>query len=294
MGEQQPVGAMTNVPAKPPKRGKGIVVALIILALLIGGVFGGHFLGLYTLPFLTDSVNTVSVLRADGTVNIERASDTLAAREGMRLQNLDTIRTGSGSSSWLSLDEVKAVRLAELSALRVDRGARGFNLALIAGEIKAQIDQPLYANEDFTIQAGNLALAVRGTVFTVNYTNDVVKVNVESGKVAVLDRQGNEIAVLNAGESGEYETVPASLSESAPTPPAEPVLTPTPTPTADYEVGNIVVFGGYEWRVLEMRDGKALLLSEYVLENRRDYNGNYDANDISNDEARVGVYLGRL
>jgi hypothetical protein len=38
----------------PKKRGKGIAIAVIALALLIGGVFAGHFLGLYTLPFLTD------------------------------------------------------------------------------------------------------------------------------------------------------------------------------------------------------------------------------------------------
>jgi hypothetical protein len=100
----EPVKAKAN-------KGKGIAVAVIVLALLIGGAFGGHFLGLYTLPFLTDSVNAVSVLRADGTVNIERAPDTLAAREGMRLQNLDTVRTGGDGSAWLSLDEVKAVGL---------------------------------------------------------------------------------------------------------------------------------------------------------------------------------------
>jgi hypothetical protein len=73
-------GQRVGEPVKASK-GKSIAVAVIALALIIGGVFGGHFLGLYTLPFLTDSVNAVSILRADGTVNIERASDTLAAGE---------------------------------------------------------------------------------------------------------------------------------------------------------------------------------------------------------------------
>ncbi|MDR0219987.1 MAG: tetratricopeptide repeat protein [Lachnospiraceae bacterium] len=35
-----------------------------------------------------------------------------------------------------------------------------------------------------------------------------------------------------------------------------------------YEEGSIVTFGGYEWRVLEVSGGKALLLAEYVVEHR--------------------------
>jgi hypothetical protein len=50
--------------------------------------------------------------------------------------------------------------------------------------------------------------------------------------------------------------------------------TPTPPPTVTYNVNDIVDFGGYEWRVLEVSGGKALLLSEYVLEHRA-YNGEY-------------------
>jgi hypothetical protein len=33
-------------------------------------------------------------------------------------------------------------------------------------------------------------------------------------------------------------------------------------------VGDVIEFGGYEWRVLDVQDGKALLLSEHVLEYR--------------------------
>jgi hypothetical protein len=220
-----PVKAPTPSTAQPvptKKRGKGALVALIALAVIIGGVFGGHYLGFYSLPFLTDSVNTVSVLETKGTVDIERSSDTLAARVGMRLMNLDTVRTGGASSAWLSLDSDKAIGLAELTALRVDQSARGFELTLVAGEIRAQIDKPLTDGEDFTVQAGNLALAVRGTVFTANYARGIVSVMVESGTVAVLDAQGREMAVLNAGESGAYETGETVEEEAAlPTPSSE-------------------------------------------------------------------------
>jgi hypothetical protein len=56
---------------------------------------------------------------------------------------------------------------------------------------------------------------------------------------------------------------PATASEPTPTP------TPEPTPTPDnYKESDLMEFGGYEWLVLEVSEGKALLLSEYVLEYR--------------------------
>ncbi|GHU75588.1 hypothetical protein FACS1894188_06770 [Clostridia bacterium] len=39
----------------------------------------------------------------------------------------------------------------------------------------------------------------------------------------------------------------------------------TMTTTSSIEVGKITEFGSYEWRVLEVRDGKALLLSREVI-----------------------------
>ncbi|MDR0220668.1 MAG: FecR domain-containing protein [Lachnospiraceae bacterium] len=193
-------GRITSAPTK-----KFAIIAAIALIVLAVGVIAGHFLGFYALPLLTDSVNAVSVLETTGTVDVERPPETIAAREGMRLQERDTVRTASSSSAWLSLDAAKAVGLSELTVLRIDRSNKGFSLTLVEGEIRAQIDKPLADNEDFTVKAGNLALAVRGTVFTANYAGGVVSVHVESGVVAVLDEQGNELAELGPGESGEYE-----------------------------------------------------------------------------------------
>ena len=35
-------------------------------------------------------------------------------------------------------------------------------------------------------------------------------------------------------------------------------------------IGNVIVFGDYKWRVLDVKDGKALLLTEEIIE-QRDY-----------------------
>ena len=38
------------------------------------------------------------------------------------------------------------------------------------------------------------------------------------------------------------------------------------------EIGSIISFGGYDWRVLDVQDGRALLLSEYIIEHRAYHN----------------------
>jgi len=45
-----------------------------------------------------------------------------------------------------------------------------------------------------------------------------------------------------------------------------PVAAPTPIPFASTPIGGIVSFGGYYWRVLDIQNGQALLLSELILE----------------------------
>jgi ferric-dicitrate binding protein FerR (iron transport regulator) len=123
----------------------------------------------------------------------------------MRLRNLDTMQTAAASSSWLTLDENKAVQLGEQTGLRVDRQALGFALTLLKGEITAQIEKPLDSDESFTVHAGNITLGVRGTVFTVRFGADmVVTVSVEKGVVAVMDASGNEIDELREGDTRSY------------------------------------------------------------------------------------------
>ena len=40
-------------------------------------------------------------------------------------------------------------------------------------------------------------------------------------------------------------------------------------------IGDIIQFGGHDWRVLDVRDGKALLLSDKIIE-KRPYHDEYE------------------
>jgi hypothetical protein len=48
------------------------------------------------------------------------------------------------------------------------------------------------------------------------------------------------------------------------------------SPTTTYKKSDIVAFGDYEWRVLEVSDDKVLLLSEYVIEYKPYHNSKTD------------------
>ena len=44
---------------------------------------------------------------------------------------------------------------------------------------------------------------------------------------------------------------------------------------SEYKIGEIIQFGGYDWRVLDVQDGKALILSDKVIE-ESSYNNKYE------------------
>jgi hypothetical protein len=62
---------------------------------------------------------------------------------------------------------------------------------------------------------------------------------------------------------------PEPQAAPSPTPQLAPSPTPQPAQTqAAPTVGGVIPVAGYDWRVLEVKGGKALLISEKVLENR--------------------------
>jgi hypothetical protein len=77
---------------------------------------------------------------------------------------------------------------------------------------------------------------------------------------------------------------PALWLNLAAMPGGAPPVAATPMPTsgpADYVEGNIVSFAGYAWLVLEVREGQALLLSEYVSESRAYKEAADDSEDVT-------------
>jgi hypothetical protein len=111
---------------------------------------------------VTETANNVTILQMLGFVSIERGDNLYEGREGVRLLDLDIVRTGEAASAWLSLDDDRALQLGEQTALRIDRQNAGFELTLLAGEIVAYTDQLQGADEDVTFASANMSMGVRG------------------------------------------------------------------------------------------------------------------------------------
>jgi hypothetical protein len=75
--------------------------------------------------------------------------------------------------------------------------------------------------------------------------------------------------------------------QAAPQPAPSPAPQPTQTQAAPM-VGSVIPFAGYDWRVLEVKGGKALLISEKVLE-AREYNN--ELKNITWAECTLRAYL---
>jgi hypothetical protein len=78
----------------------------------------------------------------------------------------------------------------------------------------------------------------------------------------------------NAAQKARYAPKPAPEPEPAPTPapaptPKPPTPTPPPTPTVpEVKVGDTIDFGDYQWLVLAVTGGKALIITVDVIEQR--------------------------
>jgi len=71
---------------------------------------------------------------------------------------------------------------------------------------------------------------------------------------------------------------------------SDPMPEPQPNPTPEpMEIGDVFLFGNYNWRVLEIQGDTALIISEYVLEIRA-YHAE-DADEITWEHSNIRAYL---
>jgi len=62
------------------------------------------------------------------------------------------------------------------------------------------------------------------------------------------------------------------------------------TSSSEPEIGDIIGFGGYDWRVLDARDGKILLLSEYKIRTRAYHSGG----SVTWEDSEIRLYLNQV
>ncbi len=119
---------------------------------------------------------SVSIFELSGEITVEDGGEEFAAYENMRLEGGDRIITGAGSYARLLLDDDKYVKLEESSQAYFEDvgtdGERRTQIRVDRGALTVEITHSLPAGEDFVINTPSAVMAVRGTYFRVEVSQD--------------------------------------------------------------------------------------------------------------------------
>jgi hypothetical protein len=85
---------------------------------------------------------------------------------------------------------------------------------------------------------------------------------------------GTTVTLSGNSPSGDTASPLPSTGTNSPTPPSDSTPPSPPAQSGSVAVGDVIQFGGYDWRVLDVRDGKALIITDKVI-GVRAYNVEY-------------------
>jgi hypothetical protein len=117
-------------------------------------------------------------------------------------------------------------------------------------------------------------------IYGINTPSDVSRVQMlikrELTQGLFMDENRANFFVEVFCEALGWEANSQTSPPKQPTVSSQPATQPKPKSTGNISVGSIINFGKYEWRVLDVQDRQALVISEYVLEKRP-----YHAQDVN-------------
>jgi serine/threonine protein kinase/alpha-tubulin suppressor-like RCC1 family protein len=141
-----------------------------------------------------------------------------------------------------------------------------------------------------------------GVTYNVSHWRDIVAISLgyeyaiglkSDGTVVMVGRRDRELTDFSglrnvtAISAGSYYVIAITSGDAES---SASVNDDSSTNYASAQVGDTIEFGGYDWRVLDIQDGKALILSELVLE-RRAYHETYEREDITWENSDIRHYL---
>jgi hypothetical protein len=107
---------------------------------------------------------TIRLTELNGSVTVQNASGKdVTARADMRLYNGYTVKTGSASSAFISLDDTKAVKLDGNGKVELRKNGKKLEVVLISGKLFFSVDAPLNSDESLEIRTSTVVTGVRGS-----------------------------------------------------------------------------------------------------------------------------------
>ena len=177
-------------------------VAALLAALLC--------LGLSAPAMAADEASVIKLVKTEGTVTVADGSGRqvkLENRDSVRLFSGYTVTTDLKSYAWISLDDTKAIKLDEDSAVEIRQSGKKLEVLCKKGSTFFNVTAPLKADETLNIRTATMITGIRGTVVWVDVQDNGITAQ------AVLG--GHVISVITDPITGQNYSVPMQSGDLA-------------------------------------------------------------------------------
>lgn len=200
------------------KHSAAVILYAVLMAVLIIGIIAAWI--------IVSGRNRIALDEIYGNVIVERSGGQISAKQGMRLESGDCIKTMSGGSARITLGRDRYIYTEPDSAVTVTRSKedKSFEAELLSGAAAVRLDKAA----DIKVSAPNVLVTASGSVFRVSCTDDAAEVicadgkadisgggtsqRLAAGSLARLTSSGGEIALIR--EEAEISALPESALKS--------------------------------------------------------------------------------
>lgn len=200
------------------KHSAAVILYAVLMAVLIIGIIAAWI--------IISGRNRIALDEIYGNVIVERSGGQISAKQGMRLESGDCIKTMSGGSARITLGRDRYIYTEPDSAVTVTRSKedKSFEAELLSGAAAVRLDKAA----DIKVSAPNVLVTASGSVFRVSCTDNAAEVicadgeadisgggtsqRLAAGSLARLTSSGGEIALTQ--EEAEVSALPESALKS--------------------------------------------------------------------------------
>lgn len=200
------------------KHSATVILYAVLMAVIIIGIIAAWI--------IVSGRNRIAIDEVYGNVIVERSGGQISAKQGMRLESGDCIKTMSGGSARITLGRDRYIYTEPDSAVTVTRSKedKSFEAEVLSGAAAVRLDKAA----DIKVSAPNVLVTASGSVFRVSCTDDAAEVicadgeadisgggtsqRLAAGSLARLTSSGGEITLTR--EEAEVSALPESALKS--------------------------------------------------------------------------------
>ena len=145
------------------------LISIILCALLLIGLVP-------VIALAAEAAPAASITAVSGTVRVKRGNSEkeISAFIGMKIKKDDTITTGAKGAVTIDIGDDKVIKASanssfSITTLKDNKGVAQVGFTLIYGTVFNSVSKAQTSDDNYTVQAGNTVMGVRGTKFTVFY-----------------------------------------------------------------------------------------------------------------------------